>query len=521
MATRDSGAELDRLAEFNQAIINSMREGLVVADNDGVFQLVNPAASRMLGYAPGELVGQQQNCVVPEDQIAVVLAAQHRREQGESDSYDLDLVAKDGTAFPVRVAGSPLILGGELAGTIAVFTDLTAQKHDKVQRERLQGQLRQAQKMEALGQLAGGMAHDFNNILQMIVGFTDLARIEVTTGKSPIGSLDEVLHASDRASQLVKQVLSFSRRSDDTLQPTLLCPVVEDSLNLLRSTLPSTVEVRRTVCTECAPISGNATLIHQILLNLGTNSMQAMAGDSGVFEVSLHPYIVDADLARRHQDLHAGDYLRMAVRDTGCGMDAATIERIFEPYFTTKQRGEGTGLGLAVVHGIVSQLGGAITVESEPGVGTTFNIFLPTLLQTPTVLENLDQDEVPGGDERILFVDDEPQIVAMTRLQLSQFGYRVTAVAQSEEALKHLAAQPDAFDLLITDQPMPGLTGCELATQARRIRPDLPVILCTGYSNTIGSEGAAVLGVDALLTKPISRAELARTVRKVLSRVAE
>jgi len=519
LATRDSGAQLERLAEFNRAIISSMREGLVVADNDGVFQLVNPAAGRMLGYAPDELVGQQQNSVVPEDQISIVLAAQRRREQGDSDSYELELVAKDSTRFPVRVAGSPLILGGELAGTIAVFTDLTEQKHDKVQREHLQGQLRQAQKMEALGQLAGGMAHDFNNILQMIVGFTDLARIEVTTGKSPIGSLDEVLHAADRASQLVKQVLSFSRRSEDTLQPISLCPVVDDSLNLLRSTLPSTMDVRRAVCSDCAPISGNATLIHQILLNLGTNSMQSMAGDSGVFEVSVHPYIVDADLARRNQDLHAGDYIRMTVRDTGCGMDAATLERIFEPYFTTKLRGEGTGLGLAVVHGIVSQLGGAITVESEPGVGTTFDIFLPTLLQAAIVLEDLDQDEVLGGDEHILFVDDEPQIVAMTRLQLSQFGYRVTAVARSEEALKHLAAQPDAFDLLITDQTMPGLTGGELAVQARLIRPDLPIILCTGYSNSFDDERAATQGINALLAKPISRAELARTVRQVLNRV--
>jgi PAS domain S-box-containing protein len=521
LAINDSGFDLSRLAEFNQAIINSMREGLVVADNDGVFQLVNPAAGRMLGYDPEELVGRNQNCVVPQDQISVVAAAHKRRENGESDSYELGLVAKDGTRLPVRVAGSPLLLGGELFGTIAVFTDLTAHKRGEAQRERLQSQLRQAQKMEAVGQLAGGMAHDFNNILQMIVGFADLARIEASAGQSPLGSLDEVLKASERASRLVKQVLSFSRRSDETLKPMLFCPVVNDSLDLLRSTLPSTVEIRREICADFAPIAGNATLIHQILLNLGNNAVHAMEDAHGVFAVSVAPYVVDADPARRHDGLPPGNYVRLTARDDGRGMDTATRERVFEPYFTTKPRGDGTGLGMAVVHGIVSQMGGAITVDSEPGAGTTFEIYLPTLPYAPDVIEDPAQSEHPGGDERILFIDDEPQIVTMTRLQLSQFGYDVTAVADSAEALKKIAEAPDAYDLLITDQTMPGLTGSELAEQARRIRPDLPVILCTGYSNTIDGERAAALGIGALLAKPIARAELARTVRKVLDRTSD
>jgi CheY-like chemotaxis protein len=370
--------------------------------------------------------------------------------------------------------------------------------------------------MEALGILAGGMAHDFNNILQVIVGFTDLALAELAAGSSPVRSLDEVLKASDRARQLVKQVMSFSRRSEDVLQPLLLCPVVEESLRLLRSTLPSTVEIRSSICTKCGPISGNATLIQQVLLNLGANANQAMEEGGGVFEVTVQTMTVGADRARQHRNLREGEYVRMTVGDSGKGMDAATLERIFEPYFTTKERGEGTGLGLAVVHGIVNQLDGVITADSTPGAGTTFEILFPSLPHSPTTTDELTREDIQGGVESILIVDDEPQIVDATNLQLEQLGYRVTAVARSDEALRLIEAQPDAFDLLITDQTMPGMTGAELAERVQRIRPDLPVILCTGYDSALEDKYPEKPRIDALLAKPISRAELASAVRAAL-----
>ncbi len=514
--------------ELIAAVVNSMMEGLVVIDAGGVFTLVNPTAARLLGYTALELTGLHRDHVIPADQRWIVAEADRRANAGEAGLFELDLVRRDASRFAARLSGSPLFVDERFAGIVVLFTDLSEEKRIKGDRLRLREALRHSQKMDALGQLAGGMAHDFNNILQVINGHAELAQLELAGGQEPADSLTAIREAASRATTLVARVLAFSRGSDEAIQPVAVPPLIQESLQLLRATLPATVEIREDIDPSCPPILGHPDHLHQILTHLATNAWQAMGDQGGLLEVELHPYRVGDAVASLHADLKAGDYLRLTIRDSGCGMDEGTLEHIFEPYFTTRDCREGTdsagtGLGLAIVHGMVRQVGGAITVSSKPENGTTFQVFLPVTAadaqEKPVVQPG--EIELPRGTERILFVDDETQIVTLGCRQLESLGYTVTGAADGQEALQVLRADPGAFDLLITDQTMPRLTGDELAAAVQRLRPDLPVILCTGYGDSYEDERATELGIDTVLAKPVSRRRLATTVRATLDRAAD
>ena len=382
----------------------------------------------------------------------------------------------------------------------------------------LESQLRQAQKMEAIGTLAGGIAHDFNNILSAILGYSQLFMTEIPEDSPLYPYLKQILKAGERARDLVKQILTFSRQGEAEpipLQPHL---IVKEAIKLLRSTIPTTIDIKQHVFPDTGMILADPTQVHQVVMNLCTNAYQAMLDNGGALDITLK----NADVAKKDEvltvttELKAGPYVRLTVKDTGSGINPLVLEHIFDPYFTTKEKGRGTGLGLAVVHGIVGNCKGTIRVESEEGKGTTFDVFFPRLEKATQEKEEGSEAPVEGGSERILMVDDEAPIVNLGKQMLEKLGYHVETDTDSLQALKRFKNAPDAFDLLITDMAMPNMSGKDLAVEFKKIRPDFPVIVCSGFSDLIDEERAKELGVQGFLMKPLGRDVLARKIRTIL-----
>jgi signal transduction histidine kinase/ActR/RegA family two-component response regulator len=379
---------------------------------------------------------------------------------------------------------------------------------------RLQAQLQQAQKMEAMGTLAGGIAHDFNNILAAIVGYTELMLGTAPKDSSTHHYLMRIFGAGLRAKELVQQILTFCRKSEQATNPVQVNPIAREALRLLRASLPSTIEICQNLQSNMA-VMADPTKIHQVLMNLCTNAAHAMRKKGGALDVSLTDCFLDSQYTEKHPQLLPGPYVRLVVKDTGQGMSQFLQDRIFDPFFTTKKKGEGTGLGLSVVHGIVMSLNGHIMVQSGPGKGTCFEIFLPAVA-TDNAEESSVEELLPTGNEHILLVDDEEVLVEAGQHMLESLGYQVTAVTGALEALGVFRSQPLDFDMVITDMTMPHMTGDKLARAMVEIRPDLPVILCTGFNASINADNMAMMKVQALLHKPILKKELAETVRKTL-----
>jgi signal transduction histidine kinase len=385
------------------------------------------------------------------------------------------------------------------------------------ERRNLEEQLRQAQKMEAIGTLAGGIAHDFNNILCAIVGYAELGQLTLEGNPRVREYFGAILQATRRATDLVRQILTFSRQQPQERLPIQLQPVMIESFKLLRATIPSTIELDTSLSADAPTVLADATQIHQILMNLGTNAWYAMQDRTGRLQIKLETCVVDEAWAATHPRLRPGVYARMAVSDTGCGMDSTTLRRIFEPFFTTKPPGKGTGLGLAVVHGIMNDHDGAVTVHSQPGAGTTFHLYFPAHAGE-AIVATVGQGPVPcGHGERVLFVDDEESLIQLGRNALAELGYKVEATMLPAAALAMVRADPQRFALVITDQTMPGMTGFDLANQLLRIRPGLPIILTTGYSASLTSAQVKAAGIHHLLRKPLTLHSLGTAVHAALS----
>jgi signal transduction histidine kinase len=419
----------------------------------------------------------------------------------------------------------------QLEQTVQKRTALLARTNEELRREigahqqldnekkQLENQLRQAQKMEAIGTLAGGIAHDFNNILAAIMGHTELALMQLEQKEQAQRCLSEVLSASDRAKDLVSQILSFSRQSDSELKPLHIAAIVKEALRLIRSTLPTTIGINRMIESQESIIVGNATQIHQILMNLCTNAAHAMENRDGTLTVELRAMEIGfADLAAKPDipaGLAPGNYVCLSVADTGHGIPSHLLGRIFDPYFTTKEKDVGTGLGLAVVQGIVQNHGGVIDVSSTEDQGTRFNIYLPRV-------ESAIKDEVktlralPRGRENILFVDDDPTLAELGGRLLTTLGYRVVTETVPQRALEMFLDRPQAFDLIITDLIMPGLTGEALAAEILRHSPRTPILVCTGYSERMSEDQLIQIGLKGILYKPIAIHHLAQVIRQVL-----
>jgi PAS domain S-box-containing protein len=405
---------------------------------------------------------------------------------------------------------------GEVIGAVQTAQDITERIRSQKEQEKLQSQLIQAQKMEAIGTLAGGIAHDFNNILTGIMGYTELYKDVVRDRPQIHHSMEQVLKAAHRAKDLVTQILTFSRKTEREKVPVLLIPIVKEAVKFMRASMPATIEIRQKIETSSDLILADPTQMHQVLMNLCANAGQAMKNTGGVLEIGLREAVIDASSILRHPELKLSRYLELYVRDTGHGIAPENLGRIFEPYFTTRQKGEGTGLGLAVVHGIVKDHGGEIRVDSEPGRGALFTIFLPLMEDRPKDEHHKEEVILSGKGENILFVDDEKMVVDLSREVLETLGYRVVTETDPIRAIEVFRGNPAAFDLVITDKTMPHLTGFDVAREILAIRAGTPIILCSGIQEKGDLERLAALGIKRLIRKPATMSELAGAIREIL-----
>jgi len=419
-------------------------------------------------------------------------------------------VNKSGNIFTEEASITPVFSdSGKIINFVAV-------KHDISRELELEQQLRQAVKMEAMGTLASGIAHDFNNILGAILGYTRMAMEELQSDSQPYQDLCEVIHSGDRAVNLVKQILLFSRHQEQSLVPVQVEYLVKEATKMLRATLPATISLEANIAPNCPAIMADPSQIHQIIINLCTNAKQSMIVNGGTLSISLSQKEFHKNKQRRAADINPGFYIVLSVEDTGHGITKKNLTRIFDPFFTTKGIGEGTGLGLAVVHGIVSSHHGNIFVESTVNKGTKFTIFFPAASPGAPSAQNEDTDSVPRGNEHIMVVDDEANILTLRRRLLTKLGYQVSTFSRSADALTSFMKAPDDFDLILTDMDMPDLDGKRFADRILQIRQKTPIVLCTGHSEIINSHNAAEYGFKDLLEKPISQENLAKTLRKHL-----
>jgi PAS domain S-box-containing protein len=485
-----------------QFAIDRAADALFWIQPDGRIVEVNDAACRLLGHARGELLSMYVDQIDPSEHDWQSLWSE--LQQKGSITFESQHVTKTGRLVPVEVVSNYLdFRGKEFA--CAFVRDIT-------ERKELQAQLLQAQKLETIGTLAGGIAHDFNNILGPILGYTDMLLADQPEDSAIKSDLQHIMRAANRAKDLVQQILLFSRGGEHDRKPVLIHLIVTEALKLLKATLPTTIEIRHKIDPHCGAVLADPTQIHQVLLNLCTNAQHAMGEAGGVLTVRLNRFEADEEFARVHADMKPGHYVELNVSDTGHGIDPSSLARIFEPFFTTKQVGEGTGLGLSVVHGIVVRHGGAITVESTPSRGSSFRVFWPRAIVREVHVE---MKELPhaANNESVLYVEDDDEVATVGKKMMERLGYRVTVALTGMDALEMFRDDPERFDAVVTDQTMPGMPGSELARELLKIRPGLPIVLMTGYSESITSETAGRMGIRGFLRKPIVTSELAVALR--------
>ena len=514
MAFRDI-SERKRLEEklwFTQFAVDRNSDAVFFIEPAGGFIYVNDAACRRLGYSQEELltlsVSDIDHNFTPESWSAHWIEL---KQQGtlikESHHH-----AKDGAICPVEISANYLEFD-DREFNCAFVRDISERRNAEENRIKMESLLRRAQKMESIGTLAGGIAHDFNNILFSMIGYTELALGEVDNKTLLRDYLHEVMTAGQRARDLVQQILAFSRQADRELRPVQIKLAATEIIKLLRASLPATIEIHQDLKSEDA-VRADPIQIHQLLMNLCTNAGHAMP-KGGILSLELVDVVLRSDDTEKYPDLQPGPYLKLTVTDTGHGMPSHVQTRIFDPFFTTKGKNEGTGLGLSVVHGIVKSYGGTVTVFSEQGKGSVFEVFLPSIDKMAGSKKAMEKP-LPRGTERILFVDDEEPLARLGKKLIESMGYDVVTVTSSLRALELFGATPDAFDLVITDMTMPKMTGDELAEEFLRIKPDIPIILCSGFSAMIDEDKATAMGIRAFIFKPILKREIAHAIRTAL-----
>ena len=533
--------------------LSSIGDAVIATDTSGRIMFMNALAEALTGWTLHDASQKQVYKVFR-------IINMHTRREVENPvakvlrdgvvvglANDTILVRKDGTEVPIDDSGAPIKeANGRVMGVVLVFRDIAERKraeetvqkaydelelrvrertielqqaYDKLmaetkEKERLEAQLRQAQKMEALGTLAGGVAHDFNNMLAAIIGFSEIAAERIPAESGVQRHIKRILEAGLRGRDLVKQMLAFSRQTEQEKKPLLASSIVKESIKLLRASIPSTVSISFRAKSESGLSLGDPVQIQQVLMNLCTNAAYAMREKGGTLDIELSDHGVST-LSDDPHSIKPGLYVKLIVRDTGAGISPDIVDKIFDPFFTTKKLGEGTGLGLSVVHGIVKQHDGYITVESEPGRGSTFTVYFPKITAAPET-DAIRDDAPPTGSERILFIDDEQALAEMGEDILAELGYKVTSQMSGREALSLFKLDPSRFDLVITDQTMPEMTGVELAKELLAVKADLPIILCTGFSHLVDADKARAAGIRAFAMKPLTKMEIARTIRNVL-----
>ncbi|MCP3898154.1 MAG: response regulator, partial [Desulfobacteraceae bacterium] len=421
--------------------------------------------------------------------------------------YQTRGLKKDGTEFDMEVNVAQYGQK-DIKNTLVILRDVT-------DRNRLEEQLRQSQKMESIGNLAGGIAHDFNNLLFPILGMSEMLLEDLPQDSLEYENAQEIFIAGKRAGALVQQILAFSRQSEHKMTPVKVQNVLKEVLKLSRSTIPTNIEIQQNIQQNCGLVMADPTQVHQVAMNLITNAFHAVEEKNGTIDIKLKEVILK-DNELPNSVLKSGQFIRLSVSDNGIGMSQSTVQKIFEPYFTTKEQGKGTGLGLAVVYGIVKEHGGDIKVYSEMGKGSTFSIYLPLMTKSSQITPAENVEMVTSGTENILLVDDEVSVAKLEGQMLARLGYQTTIKTNSVDALSAFKKNPEFFDLVISDMTMPGMTGDQLADEILSIKPDTPIIICTGFSERINKELAETSGVKGFLMKPVVKLDMAQMVRKVL-----
>ncbi len=502
-ALRESEEKYRQLAETTSDII-------VIHDLNGRILFTNQAGRDFYGLQHSEIVGASVFDFIPPEYHADILSRKNQRRLGDAGMqlYEIEFMNNAGQRVPIEINSTSFLHDGKEQRILIVARDIQ-------KRKQMEAQLQQAQKMEAIGTLAGGIAHDFNNILYPLMGFTEMLKEDVPSNSPLHNHIDEILQASFRARDLVKQILAFSRQGEQELKPIKLQPIIKEALKLLRSSIPTTIDILQDIDPECGVVVADPTQIHQIIMNLATNAFHAMEEKGGSLTVSLEQVRLEPEQILL-PELAPGDYARLRVVDTGPGIEKEHLDKIFDPYFTTKGTGKGTGLGLSVVQGIVKRAHGDILINSEPGQGTEIQVYLPVKQKISAEKQIDPHQPVRGGTEKILLVDDEASIVKMEQQMLERLGYTVTVRTSSLEALEAFKADPQAFDVVVTDMTMPNMTGVQLAAELKKIRLNIPVVLCTGFSYQVNDEKSKALGIDGFVMKPVIMKEIAATIRKVL-----
>lgn len=480
---------------------------------DNRYRYISPACLRITG-CPAEAFLDDPDLLVqmthPDDREKVRAHFENEKRQQGFRHLDFRMRTRAGADIWISHMCQPVYdRDGKFLGRRGSNRDIT-------DRKRAEARLVQSQKLEALGTLAGGIAHEFNNILAGMMGYTELARDEAPAGSLFRESMDEILALGSRARDVVRQILAFSRKSVGGRKPHLACQVAEKHLKLILKSVPPGIEVRKTLDEGCGTIVADDDQLQQVFMQLCSNAVRAMESGGGVLSIALSPVVLDSEAVKALEDIRPGQYVRLTVSDTGCGISPEAIEHVFDPFFTTREVGQGSGMGLAVAHGIVAEHGGAIAVESRVGRGTTFSVFLPRAPQETIEEAEEEVAGLPGGTERILLVDDEAALVITTKRILERLGYGVTAMTSSLDALELFRRAPRDYALVLTDLTMPHLSGDRLAAAVTAVRPDIPVILATGYADAVDSERLQQCGVKAFIPKPFRKQDLARTVRMIL-----
>ena len=504
--TKHYEEQLSQLA----AVVEQASEDVIITDTRGVIKYVNPAFEKITGYCQQEVIGKTPNILKSKKHDRTFYTKMWNTiKQGHTWKGYIWNKKKDGGLMLQDVTITPILgASNKLTGYASLRRDVTLQK-------RIQEQLQQSQKMEAIGTLAGGIAHDFNNILSGILGYTELALDDVKTIPDAKDKLERILEGGKRATDLVRQILSFSRNQKKEPMPIIPKIIAKEVLKLLRASLPATIEIKH-VLTSDSYIFADATSIHQILMNLCTNAGYAMRNAGGVLSVRLEDVSLDESGVTHYVGLTPGKYLKITIEDTGHGIPKNIQKKVFDPFFTTKTLGEGTGMGLSAVHGIVKELGGAVTLYSEVGRGTRFNVFIPITMELADTNQRVEPALPMGGTEKIIFVDDEKVQMELAIESLGRMGYRVTGFSDSVAALDHFKEHANEYDLVITDMSMPKMTGDKLTRKIHYIRPEIPVIMCTGLSEIMDEEKAKAINISAFLYKPVIAREMLRVIRKTL-----
>lgn len=500
-----------------KTIFENVHDAIVYVDVDGTILDVNSKVRSIFGYLPKEMIRRK----FYEIDYFSPMEAERSRAVFKSvisghrlPMQEFEIIRKDHTNVFVEVSAGLIREGSRVKGCLFIIRDITDRKHAEEEKVRLEAQLRVAHKMEAIGTLAGGIAHDFNNILGAITLNAEIISDDLPSKGEAQYSMQQLLCACRRAKDLVKQILTFSRDTGVNRQKIDIASITKETLKMIRPLLPATIKIEADIPSDIAIINAHPTQIQQLLMNLSTNAAHAMRKKGGELHITLsNVYVSEMSI---NPEITAGPYVKLTVRDTGCGIAAAFKERIFDPFFTTKEPGDGTGLGLSVVHGIVASNCGHIEVDSIPGDGTVFNIYLPSLSGKDSKTEYI-RRTLPTGKEHILFVDDEETLVAASSKILERLGYRVTTGTSAQSVLKLFQKNPHTYDLVITDMTMPDLTGVELAKKLLDIRADIPIILCTGYNHSVSAEQARKIGIRSFVMKPFTKQKIAEAVRMSLS----